>query len=617
MLTDEVFFSQGIPLAVASADMDCWCNLTAASMSTLYQAITSSSSIASSALNNLGASLDTAFGEHSFSRINQWLEQTQKNSNLGLLERLGVNICIVDDLTGVSSGAYSKSTNSIFLSSSFIQQASPESLTGVLVEEIGHAIDAKINSIDAPGDEGEIFAHLAFGRSISNEYSTLLNEDDSGILSFNGSKLEVERNTSVTVYEHANYSGKAKQFNIGEYSYVGNDFNDIITSIQVPTNSNIVVEAFQNADFQGRSTILSYSQASIGADWSDPNWRVSHMNDAVSSLKVRYQRQDEIIFYQHGKFQGLGHSGPLGSNATVKFNDDYSSIDLPSGAEISIYEHTSFGGLRAAYLGDAASLGSLNDKVSSYKAYRPYTENVSLSRIQGSNLVENKETWFVIHGWNNSEADFFNLASAIEDYDGRGYGDQVFTVDWKGARTGVTSNSLYIASTWIDTVAETIKRRVESWGLQSSKINIVGHSLGAYVAYELSERLGAVNRIVSLHAASLTQGGYDQVQVDFRKVSNWSWAFWHNPVSDNEKITLTADESFKLVPPIGVEPYTGHGSGKTFWTNVLRNPTSAIGSLFGLDKIRSRTRPWRIDSGWEAAIALDLRMAPTGKYWEI
>ena len=75
--------------------------------------------------------------------------------------------------------------------------------------------------------------------------------------------------------------------------------------------------------------------------------------------------------YQHSTFQGLGHSEQLGNKRFVRFNEDYSSIDLPTGARIDIFEHSNYGGRKISLTSDAATLGLLNDRVSSFQAYRP------------------------------------------------------------------------------------------------------------------------------------------------------------------------------------------------------------------------------------------------------
>ncbi len=247
--------------------------------------------------------------------------------------------------------------------------------------------------------------------------------------------------------------------------------------------------------------------------------------------------------------------------------------------------------------------------------------HVTLERVQSPGYIENKPTWLVIHGLNGKAEDFRDLAGAIEEYDGIWSGGdyQVLTVDWSGARVGGSVEYTNAAASWIDTVAESVKNTIRSWGIASSNINLVGHSLGAYVAYEISERLGGVNKLVALNPASTTFGGYNESQVDFSRHSNWSWAFWHNNnhVTDNAERSLTADESFKVtLTGQNWDVNKGHGSAKLLWTNMLKNKSGSVSQWFGIDDIRSRTAPWYIGSGWEAEIEVNAEFKPTGRVWD-
>ncbi|WP_181279951.1 peptidase inhibitor family I36 protein [Aphanothece minutissima] len=326
-------------------------------------------SIHSSLLTTPVGAFETVFGVGAYAKIQELIGQPASASE-GLVDALGLNVVRVDNITGLETAAYSGAENTIYVDGNFIDSSATWQIAHVLVEEIGHAIDARVNLDDRPGDEGEIFATLVMSKGLSDLSTSMLSEDDSGILLIDGSLVQVEFNASVTLFEHAAYSGRSKTFGIGNYSFIGSDFNDIATSIRIPAESDLVVEVFEHANFQGRSTVVSRSQASIGADWSDPNWRTSYMNDSVSSLRVRRQRSDEVILYQHSNFQGLAHSDTLGSRWQVRFNDDYSSIDLPRGSRIDIFEHPNFFGRKISYTADAANLGFLNDRVSSFQAYQ-------------------------------------------------------------------------------------------------------------------------------------------------------------------------------------------------------------------------------------------------------
>lgn len=92
-------------------------------------------------------------------------------------------------------GAYAFSTNTIYLSREFIQSNfdQPAPLLDVVLEEIGHFLDSRINVADTPGDEGELFAALVQGKPVSaDQLATLSAEDDSAVLTLGGRAIAVE-----------------------------------------------------------------------------------------------------------------------------------------------------------------------------------------------------------------------------------------------------------------------------------------------------------------------------------------------------------------------------------------------------------------------------------------
>ena len=247
---------------------------------------------------------------------------------------------------------------------------------------------------------------------------------------------------------------------------------------------------------------------------------------------------------------------------------------------------------------------------------------ITFEGVNNAKFIENKPTWLLIHGWNGKAGDFRELAGAIEEYDGiwNGGDYQVLTVDWEAARTGIAG--LKDAASWIDSVAEAIKNTIKSWGISLSNINLVGHSFGAYIAYEVSERLAyrvserdadnriserlvVINNLVALNPATTTADGYNLNQVNFSGYSTWSWAFWHNNTFDGGNQAVTAHESFVLDLPFA-KVSEGHGAAKVLWTNMLRDrngSTSSINQYFGLEDMTSTAnKPWGQRSGWEARI---------------
>ena len=99
---------------------------------------------------------------------------------------------------GGANGAFAVSTNKIYLSEEYISQNSFNSgaIVDVLLEEVGHFIDANINKIDTAGDEGEIFSAVVQGVDLGEaRIQDLKSEDDINIINLNNQKIQVEQDT--------------------------------------------------------------------------------------------------------------------------------------------------------------------------------------------------------------------------------------------------------------------------------------------------------------------------------------------------------------------------------------------------------------------------------------
>ncbi len=87
-------------------------------------------------------------------------------------------------------------TGKIYLSGEFLAKnvGNVTAVAGVLLEEFGHFVDSQINSVDAIGDEGEIFADLVQGKALSQrELAQLKGEDDSAIVVLDGVVRAIEQ----------------------------------------------------------------------------------------------------------------------------------------------------------------------------------------------------------------------------------------------------------------------------------------------------------------------------------------------------------------------------------------------------------------------------------------
>ena len=86
-------------------------------------------------------------------------------------------------------GAYARETGTIYLAS----DCPADLREPVLLEEIGHHIDALFNATETQGDEGALFSAAVRGITLSDEEMTaILNEDDSSVLSLHGRQIAVE-----------------------------------------------------------------------------------------------------------------------------------------------------------------------------------------------------------------------------------------------------------------------------------------------------------------------------------------------------------------------------------------------------------------------------------------
>jgi hypothetical protein len=97
-----------------------------------------------------------------------------------------------------ANGAYASSNQTIYISKDLLRQARNTGditgVVGVLLEEVGHFVDDLINPEDTPGDEGELFAALVQGQSLSRaDILAIRAEDDSAVLNIDGQELQVEQ----------------------------------------------------------------------------------------------------------------------------------------------------------------------------------------------------------------------------------------------------------------------------------------------------------------------------------------------------------------------------------------------------------------------------------------
>jgi Ca2+-binding RTX toxin-like protein len=148
-------------------------------------------------LDNFWQVFDTAFGTQ-YNRSGaeilrlQWL--SGDFSQVPQIEILDSSIL------GNANGAYASSNNQIYLSANFLTTSTAEAISAVLLEEIGHFIDAHINLSDSAGDEGEKFSALVQGQNLTTQELDRINtENDWANITVGGEQVAVEQNTPIVL----------------------------------------------------------------------------------------------------------------------------------------------------------------------------------------------------------------------------------------------------------------------------------------------------------------------------------------------------------------------------------------------------------------------------------
>ena len=170
------------------------------------------------------ANLETAFGtSYDVVKATELRQQWQSRdfSQIPPIEVLS------DEVLGTANGAYSSSTNKIYLSASFLNTASSAAIINVILEEIGHYVDAQINQVDSAGDEGAIFAELVQGNSLDvATLDALRAENDQTTIIVNGEIIQVEQADFTGTNGNDSITGTSTSDNI-----FGLDGNDTLSGL--------------------------------------------------------------------------------------------------------------------------------------------------------------------------------------------------------------------------------------------------------------------------------------------------------------------------------------------------------------------------------------------------
>jgi hypothetical protein len=134
------------------------------------------------------ALLQEAFGVRSSETTNA-LQYSIRGSGLGIKLEL-LDAATLNGMNGAHASDAPQGGERIYLNAAWLQTATASEIEAVLLEEIGHAIDHRLNgAADSPGDEGEVFSARLRGLIPASSAST---ENDHRQINLNGTAVAVE-----------------------------------------------------------------------------------------------------------------------------------------------------------------------------------------------------------------------------------------------------------------------------------------------------------------------------------------------------------------------------------------------------------------------------------------
>ncbi|EDM68919.1 hypothetical protein PE36_19980 [Moritella sp. PE36] len=168
----------------------------------------------------------------------------------------------------------------------------------------------------------------------------------------------------VCFYEHDDYAGLQTCFDSTQHT-VGSE-NDIWSSVKVPSGSLLTL--FEHDDYGGKQWTLYPGEYASLSDY--------YFNDIVSSFSI----DPLVCFYDKTDFQGTPSCYSASHQSIGKANDSWSSVTVPVGYKLTIYQDDHYNG-SSAEVNAAGQLRLANinfdNKVSSFlltKADKTFNE---------------------------------------------------------------------------------------------------------------------------------------------------------------------------------------------------------------------------------------------------
>jgi hypothetical protein len=157
----------------------------------------------------------------------------------------------------------------------------------------------------------------------------------------------------VTIFADGNFSGTSQSLGVGRYDFAALKIgNDTLSSLRVPPGLQATL--YEHGGFTGKSWVFTADTPLVAN------------NDTTSSIVVE-RVPPRVTIFADGNFSGASQSLGVGRYdfAALKIgNDSLSSLRVPPGLQVTLYEHGGFAGKRWIFTTDTPLVAN-NDVTSS------------------------------------------------------------------------------------------------------------------------------------------------------------------------------------------------------------------------------------------------------------
>lgn len=157
----------------------------------------------------------------------------------------------------------------------------------------------------------------------------------------------------VTLFSDSNYQGNSHSLTPGSYDGNYGLKNDSLSSVKVPPSLKVLM--YKDGGYDGQVCILVRDTPNLGS-----------VNDQISSIQVFVGQTPRVILYSDSYYRGWSQELAPGTYSSLRIgNDALSSLIIPPGYRVTVYQDGGFKGPSLVLTQDTPDLQGWNDKASS------------------------------------------------------------------------------------------------------------------------------------------------------------------------------------------------------------------------------------------------------------